>query len=439
MIDVGPDPATIAPMGISESYALRLFIREPTRTRLALLVAAAGLGVYLLKSVQQFLNLDVSLDYVFYLRAARGLADGSDIYAAFQQVCPRAGAGCQGFTGYYIYPPLLAELLRPLAAISLPDGARAWLITGHVSLGVSLLIIYRTIRPFSSLAVMAFVTGATLVFLPLYENLYFMQVNTVLLVVLALAAWGFVAQPSGVAAGLALGVGSVLRVTPAAMGLALVRSRRSLPGLAVMAATATLLLAALAVVTPATVEYLTKVLPRLAGSFPWVENQSLPGALGRAAALAVASPLAAGPLLARVLGVAPILITPAIVLATLVRSRGIDSPRGRAAVFAAFLAAIPIYASVTEQHHLVAELLVYALLAPSLVAGSRPWWLAVAAYPFLWISHDDPLVWALSLTGPVADYALAVLMMVPFNLVGMILLWLSCQEVLRQAGRSLPP
>jgi hypothetical protein len=32
-----------------------------------------------------------------------------------------------------------------------------------------------------------------------------------------------------------------------------------------------------------------------------------------------------------------------------------------------------------------------------------------------------------------------VLMMVPFNLVGMILLWLSCQEVLRRAGRSLPP
>jgi hypothetical protein len=108
-------------------------------------------------------------------------------------------------------------------------------------------------------------------------------------------------------------------------------------------------------------------------------------------------------------------------------------------VFASVLAAIPIYASVTEQHHLVAELLVYALLAPSLVAGSRPWWLAVAAYPFLWISHDDPLRWALSLPAGVGDYALAVLMMVPLNLVGMILLWLSCQEVLRRAGRSSPP
>ena len=114
----GLNPATIAPMDISELYAVRLFTREPTRTRLALLVAAAGLGVYLLESGAQFLNLDVSHDYVFYLRAAQGLAQGSDIYAAFQQVCPTAGAGCQGFTGYYIYPPLLAELMRPLTAMS---------------------------------------------------------------------------------------------------------------------------------------------------------------------------------------------------------------------------------------------------------------------------------------------------------------------------------
>jgi hypothetical protein len=422
-----------------QAYAVRLLNRQPARDRLALLVAACGLAVYLLRSVQQLLHLDVSHDYVFYLRAATGLAHGSDIYAAFQQVCPRAGAGCLGFTGYYIYPPLLAELMRPLASISVADGARAWVIATHVSLALSMLVVYRAIRPFTPPAVMAFVAGVALVFLPLYENLYFMQVNTLLLVVLALAAWGFVTQPSGVAAGIALGVGTVLRVTPAGMGLALVRARRGLPGLAAMAATVGLLVVALALVTPAMVEYLTSVLPRLAGSTPWVENESLPGALGRASALSASSSLGVGPLVVRALAIAPPLLALVIAVATLVRSRGVNGPRGRAAVFAAFLAAIPIYASVTEQHHLVAELLVYALLAPSLVAGSRPWWLAVAAYPFLWISHDDPLVWALSLPGSVGDYTLAVLMMVPLNLVGMILLWVSCQEVLRRAGRSSPP
>lgn len=439
MAEVGLDPATIAPMDISRIYGLRLLVRDPARTRLALLLAAAGLAVYLVRSGLQLINLDVSHDYVFYLRAATGLAHGGDIYAAFQQVCPRAGTDCQGFTGYYIYPPLLAELMRPLTAMSVTDGARGWLMAGHLALAVAMLVVYRTVRPFTALAAMAFVAGAALVFLPLYENLYFMQVNTLLLLVLALAAWGFVVQASGVATGLALGLGAVLRVTPAAMGLALARSRRTLPGFAAMAATVALLVAGLALVTPAMGEYLSKVLPRLAGSTPWVENQSLPGALARAAALSATSPLAVSPLLVRLLGFAPIFLTLAIVVATLVRSRGVDGARGRAAIFAAFLAAVPIYASVTEQHHLVAELLVYALLAPSLVAGSRAWWLALAAYPCLWISHDDPLFWALSLTGSVGDYALAVLMMVPLNLVGMILLWLSCQEVLRRAGRSSPP
>jgi hypothetical protein len=426
-------PATIAPMDISRVYGLRLLTREPGRTRLAVAAAVGALLVYLARAVGQLANLDVSIDYIFYLRAARGLVDGSDIYAAFQQACPHASAGCQGFTGYYIYPPLLAELMRPLTALSTQAGARVWVVAGHLSLAISMVIVYRALSGLTSVAVMALLATSTLVFLPLYENLYFMQVNTFVLVLLALAAWAFMIQPSGIGAGMALGMASVLRVTPVGMGLALLRSRRSLRGLAALLGTGLLVVAALVWLTPAMAEYMTRVLPRLAGGTPWVENQSLPAALARAAALS-----AGNPLMVSVLAVAPLLFTAAIILITFLRSRGLEGGRGRAAVFAAFLAAIPIYASVTEQHHLVAELLVYALLAPSLIPGSRPWWLAVAAYPFLWISHDDPLNWALRLSGPVGDYALAVLMMVPFNLVGMFLLWLSCQETLRR-GRSLPP
>jgi hypothetical protein len=217
------------------------------------------------------------------------------------------------------------------------------------------------------------------------------------------------------------------------MGVALLRSRRSLPGLAALVGTGLVLVAALALLTPAMAEYVSGVLPRLAGSTPWVENQSLPGALARAAALS-----ASNPLMVRFLGVAPLFFTAAIIIVTFLRSRRVEGRRGRAAVFAAFLAAIPIYGSVTEQHHLVAEVLVYALLAPSLIPGSRPWLLAVTAYPFLWISHDDPFAWALGIPGPAGDYALAVVMMVPLNLVGMFLLWLSCQETLRR-GLSSPP
>ena len=428
-----PGPATIARMDISHVYGLRLLTRERGRTRLAVAAAVGALLVYLVRAVDQIARLDVSNDYIFYRRAALGLAKGSDIYAAFQQACPHAGAACQGFTGYYIYPPLLAGLMRPLTALSTQAGARVWVVAGHLSLAIALVIVHRAIRELTSVAAMALLAAATLVFLPLYENLYFMQVNTFVLALLALAALVFMIQPSGIAAGIALGVASVLRVTPVGMGLALLRSRRALPGVVAFLGTGLLIVAVLALLTPAMAEYLTTVLPRLAGGTPWVENQSLPAALARAAALS-----AGNPFMLRFLAVAPLLFTAAIIFITFVRSRGIHGRRGRAAVFAAFLAAIPIYASVTEQHHLVAELLVYALLAPSLIPGSRPWWLAVVAYPFLWISHDDPLRWALGIPGPLGDYALAALMMLPFNLIGMFLLWLSCQETLRR-GRSWPP
>jgi hypothetical protein len=420
-------------MDISRVYGLRLLSKEPGRTRLAVAAALGALLVYVVRAAEQIANLDVSNDYIFYLRAARGLVDGRDIYAAFQQACPHAGAACQGFSGYYIYPPLLAELMRPLTALSTQSGARVWVVAGHLALATSVFVAYRAIRGLTSVAAMALLATATLVFLPLYENLYFMQVNTFVLALLAVAAGAFMVQPSGIGAGLALGVASVLRVTPIGMGAALLRRRRSLSGFGALLATGLVLVAALAWLTPAMSEFLTRVLPRLAGSTPWIENQSLPAALARAAALSAGHSRVVG-----FLGGAPLVLTAAIILVTWYRSRGIDGGPGRAAVFAAFLAAIPIYGSVTEQHHLVAELLVYALLAPSLVPGSRPWWLAVVAYPFLWISHDDPLKWALGLPAPAGDYALAVLMMVPLNLVGAILLWLSCQETLRR-GRSSQP
>ena len=44
-------------------------------------------------------------------------------------------------------------------------------------------------------------------------------------------------------------------------------------------------------------------------------------------------------------------------------------------VFAAFLAVTPIISSITWDHHLVTELLVLTLLAPSLRPGTAPTWL----------------------------------------------------------------
>ena len=221
---------------------------------------------------------------------------------------------------------------------------------------------------------------------------------------------------------MALAAASVLRVTPRPLVLALARlplSRRRLPGILAVATTGIALLGLLALLTPATIEYLTVVLPRLGGSTPWVENLSMPAVLMRARELA---PRAAGPLLVLV----PVLSV-AIVGITWWRGRGVEDARGRALVFASLLAAVPIFSSVTEQHHLVAELLVFVLLAPALSIGSRAWWLALWAYPLLWIGHDDGYNLLLQQPWDIT-YPLAILMLVPINLVGMILLWLACLE-----------
>ncbi|MEA2647337.1 MAG: alpha,2-mannosyltransferase [Chloroflexota bacterium] len=423
-------------MSLRNVYGIRLFYLERARNRFAVPLAVAAVLVYIYRSIEQQVNFEVAVDFTFYRSAAVSLANNLDPYQGFLAVCPRPGTSCGGFNGFYIYPPLLAELMRPLVGMSVIDGARLWTLADHVLLIVCIVVAYRTVGGWLSPAGRALLLAAAMVFLPLYENLYFMQVNMFLVVLLVVAAHYYVRQPGGVGAGVALAVASVLRVTPAPLGLTLARlplGRRRVPAVLAMAATGVVLLGVLALLTPSTIEYLTVVLPRLSGSTPWVENLSVPAVLMRARELA---PQLATPLLYLI----P-LLSVAFLGVTWWRSRGIEDARGRALVFAALLAAIPILSSVTEQHHLVAELLVFALLAPALRIGSRPWWLALAAYPLLWFGHDDGYNFLLTQSWDVS-YWLALQMLVPVNLVGMILLWLACLEAIRRhrlsASRASP-
>ena len=91
--------------------------------------------------------------------------------------------------------------------------------------------------------------------------------------------------------------------------------------------------------------------------------------------------------------------------------------------------------SITWHHHLITELLVLALVAPSLRVGARAWWLMALSYPLLWISRDnfDPLVATVGLANPHGLAVLPYLVLTSANLVGMALLWLACLDVLRTA------
>jgi hypothetical protein len=248
--------------------------------------------------------------------------------------------------------------------------------------------------------------------------------------VLGTAAWAFTRKRQAAAGGI-LGLATVLRVTPIIQAPMLVRSRTDLRrpgGVGGLLAGVVVIMGLMAVLTSTTIEYLVTVLPRLGQSTGTIENISLPGLVVRAAALVSAGVLSAG--VVKLLSVA---LQLGLLGLTWVLSLGLEGGRQRAAVFAAFLGVTPIISSITWDHHLVTELLVLALLAPSLRPRSGPFWLALLSYPLLWVPAGitDGVVSALGLTFPHGAAVVPFLAITGLNLVGMFLLWLACLGALR--------
>jgi hypothetical protein len=413
-----------SPSGLARIYGVRLLYHPGSRRRLALLTAAAAVVFYVARGALQLAYLrgtSLQFDYIHYFDAGAALNRGADPYASFLDRCGQVWCNVG-----YIYPPLLAEIFRPLALLDPYTGAAAWLLVSHLLVAGTILVVHRVVHPWLSITGEAFLLAAALLFLPLYQSLWFLQVGALLAFTLALSAWAFVRDRDGAAGGL-LGLAAVLRVTPLVMAPMLVRSRRQLTrplGLAGLVVAVVALLAGLQLLTPTTWEFLTRVLPRLGVSTSTLDNQSLPGLLLRVELLLGLShtPIA----------VATLLTQAAVLVGTWLLSVGIEDGRGRAAVFAAFLAAVPIISSITWDHHLVNELIVLALLAPSLVAGGRPLRLALLSYPLLWVNRGitDPLAGVLGLSSPRGLTVVPFLLITAINLMGMVVLWLACLDVL---------
>jgi hypothetical protein len=114
----------------------------------------------------------------------------------------------------------------------------------------------------------------------------------------------------------------------------------------------------------------------------------------------------------------------------------------RAAVFAAFVAAMPIVSTITWRHHMVVNILAMALLLPALwplagpAASQAGRWLLVASYPLSYIQQDVAHRLALGdgLAHPTFADAVRVLLIEDLNLFGMICLWLACLLALQGLG-----
>jgi hypothetical protein len=413
------------PARLDRLFGVRLLFHPASRQRLA--VFAAGLSVlgFAVRAAVQLVglsNASLQYDYKPYFDAAASLNRGGDPYAAFLNAC--GPVWCH--VGY-IYPPLFAELFRPLALLTPHQGALVWLVLSYALLAASIVVADRVVRGWLSLTNRAILLLAAMVFVPLYKNFYFLQVGALMLLILAAAAWAFTLRRDGATGGL-LGLATVLRVTPLIQAPMLLRSRADLrrpAGVAGLVIGIIAIMGTLALLTTSTFEYVGTVLPRLGSSIGILDNLSLPGAVVRADVLIGGS--GQGGLKYISVG-----LQVALLAVTWFYSLGLEGGRQRAAIFAAFLAITPIVSSITWDHHLVTELLVLALLAPSLRWGSRASWLAVASYPLLWIPRGltDPLVSFLGLDFPHGLAVAPFLVVSGLNLLGMILLWLACIDAL---------
>ena len=161
----------------------------------------------------------VFADWHAYYRAAANLLAGADIYAEGMRLVERNSYDYWLQTdGQYVYPPLLALLLTPLAAtLDIGKAGDVWLVAlalavlGFLWTGARLLG-----RPLT-LESMAPLATVTLASAPLLLGIRYGQVDILLLLLLTL---GLLAHARGrdVLAGLALGVAAAVKPTLALYG-----------------------------------------------------------------------------------------------------------------------------------------------------------------------------------------------------------------------------
>jgi hypothetical protein len=399
---------------------LRILLDSQRRARLLPMVAvlasvvAAGQMLFVLASLGA---TAARSDFAFWYAGARDLGRGVDPYSEFLACCTNLDEPPRG----YDYPPLLAQALRPLSHLSLVAASAIWLLLMAVCVVGVILLMHRLVSPALSSQARSLLLAASLLFAPLLLNIGALQLGPLLALILAVAAYGFV-RTRRAYPGVALGFGGVLRLSPLLLVVLFIRRPRDILSAPVVAAVTTtaggVLLMLLLI--PYTLEFVLRVLPKLSQGSAYFDNLSLSGVLMRGQLLAThrVGPWTAR--LAQLLGVA-------LVAITWWRCRSARGERQRAVAFAAVLATLPIVSPLTWSHHLVLELLVYALLAPSLVSGGGPWVLALLSYPLL--DRLPEVVFAVAAYGlhlPGWGAAWFNLGANVATLVGMGLLWAAC-------------
>lgn len=297
-------------------------------------------------------------DYKDYLAAAQAVAHHGDIYATFlDHVQP---IPVQGFD----YPPVVAWLLQPLAALPSSTAATTWLLLLLACTVAGTAIIAFELLPatwprLELAAVFAFL------YAPVTYNLWHGQMSAVVYLFLALALRSWL-RGKQLSLGVYIGIAALIKIAPVMLIVLLLR-RRWWAACASLAVTLAIGVGGgiLTLGAGTLREYVTRVLPVLGQQNGWIYNQSATGALNR---LTGHSVLAFQPP-SIVLTIATVAIAVAAVAAVAWLVRPSEVSRDvRGAQFAVAILAMLLAGTVTWFWHLGALLIVLASVA-ALVAG----------------------------------------------------------------------
>jgi len=316
-------------------------------------LAGSALAIYALVLIQGGLHHQ---DLDAYLTAGSAVLHGQPLYAPFlHHPFPDPA-----LRPAYIYPPLFALLVAPLALLPMASANVIWLVLGQLALAAALLLTVRRLNP-SAGAVTAIVC-ATVTFYPLWIDAAQGQANLLVLLLVSAGLAGIVqGKPTF---GAALGVAAALKLTPLILLAWLLMERRFREAVSMLGAFAAVTAAAALLRFDDTLVFFRQVLPALASGTAYYANQSLAGLVSRVFSqnpytapwitfsLGFLLPVAGGILLGGF---------------WLWRMRG-QPPLSRAV---AFIPLLPLLSSVTWPHHLVILLPVFWLGAIAL--AERDW------------------------------------------------------------------
>ena len=390
------------------------------------LVAAVAVEHYAAGIVAEMIGVRPDIiDFDVYYRAAQAFAQGHPIYDAWSGCCfdPSAMDG-------YTYPPVLAVVLSPLTAFPVGVAGRIFLGASQLCLAGAIVVMHRTVRTMVSRATQLWLLAAVLLFQPIHAGNFGLQVSNVLLLLFALAAHAYT-RGDAARAGIPIGLGTALKVSPALVLPALLCTdrRSAVRTLAGFAAGALVPLLLVWIVVPGTPAYFTEVAPRFAGGVISQYSRSLPAVVLRTVAATGSTPPAALAMLFHAVQLGGIALT--LVLCR----RCVSTPAGRAATFAAFLAVMPITEAVAWDHHMAADALALVLIAPSLRRWTAAWCAALTGFALMSVNQLE-LASMLQRAGfdppHGAGYAVFVLGS-SVNLVGMALLYAATLRAARGA------